>query len=601
MRDLLAVAGVIVLALCLGGTAAYMSVDLTPPGLELIRPPKPAVVAKMKRDAEIRTVQAEAGGCKYCAGVADLAKTFTRRADSARRHALALREAMPQISDETSQAAGRELELKTADASATEAEAAAAVLTGWASRCMADDICKIPARSSAAACATQGDPRSASALLIALSVRNAAQACASASCPSVDCQATAGLQSDLGQIDHALDEVGGRVSAVAGKTNAALLPVGASTLKGELKRVADEAGYVTKMLPLLLDDSKPKSASEKMLPKLAPEMVDERAVSTAQLAVVMEQAAAVSDTPESDPRREAAWRLKSLAANMAALGRDAHGLSSSRSTTGWEQVSDSLGGALMDLARLQAMLDRVSKPATAAADCDGSAAAAAQQLREASAMLDLCRLRSACVGRNGAPRVMKAATGDLNATFERAQHTADALIVNEIGEQTVVQVADGATEPKAIDVLRSRGVCRRAGEMREASAAAPVVAQAVAEAATAPALMPTVGILAPQDVVAGAVDVALNEPAPVESVAPAETIVDVAARYSNSMPRRKPRLPSHDPALMQAAAPTPANDAAYQGVVLPQAGGPQPGLAFGGEGGPQQFKAPPSDPAPAQH
>ena len=43
MRDLLAVAGVVVLAVCLGVTAAYLSVDLTPPGLDLIRPPKPAV------------------------------------------------------------------------------------------------------------------------------------------------------------------------------------------------------------------------------------------------------------------------------------------------------------------------------------------------------------------------------------------------------------------------------------------------------------------------------------------------------------------------------------------------------------------------------
>ena len=400
MRDLLAVAGVILLALSLGGAAAYMSVDLTPPGLELIRPPKPAVVERIKREETQRSVQAEASGCKYCTAVADLAKTFSRRAKTARTHAAALRAALVQVSDETHQAEDRALELKAADAAAIQADAAASVLTGWASRCVAEDMCKIPpVRMAASACATSGDPRSAAAVLIAMTVRNAAQTCASGSCPSIDCTASAGLQSDMGQIENALNMAGGRASVAAGQANAAQLPVGSSTLKAELKRVADEAGYVTKMVPLLLDDSKARMAGDRQLPKLAPEMVDARAVSVAQLSVVMEQAVAVSDSPDSDPRREAAWRLKSLSAHMAALGRDAQHLSGARAVANWKLVADSLGGALLDLARLQAMLDRVSKPA--AAECDGSVAAAAQQLREASAMLDLCRMRSACIGRGG--------------------------------------------------------------------------------------------------------------------------------------------------------------------------------------------------------
>lgn len=604
MRDLLAVAGVILLALGLGGAAAYMSVDLTPPVLELIRPPKPAVVERIKREENLRTVQAEASECKYCSGVADLAKTFTRRAQTARTHAAALRAALVQVSDETDQAEDRALELKSADAAAIQADAAAAVLTGWAGRCLADDMCKVPPvrMTAAPACATSGDPRSAAAVLIAITVRNAAQTCTSGSCPSIDCTASAGLQSDMGQIENALNTVGGRASAAPGQVNAAQLPVGPSTLKAELKRVADEAGYVTKMVPLLLDDSKARAAGDAQLPKLAPEMVDARAVLVAQLSEVMEQAAAVSDMVDSDPRREAAWRLKSLSAHMAALGRDAQHLTGAKAAPQWTQVAESLGGALLDLARLQAMLDRVSKPLAVGAACDGSVATAAQQLREASAMLDLCRMRSACIGRGGVASTVKASSGDLSAAFARAKVSAEALSVDDIGAQDVVLAADGATPPRAIDVLRSRGVCRRAGELREASAAAPVVSQAVAQAAVAPALTPTfVGALAPQDVIEGALQTAMSEPAPVEpsaTVEPVETLVQAAAiqpasRYSDSKPRRKPRFPVPTD-VMQTSAPAVDADAPYRAIVLPQAGGP--GVAFGGgAGGPQQLTPPPTE------
>ncbi|MEQ1864988.1 MAG: hypothetical protein ABL996_10080 [Micropepsaceae bacterium] len=603
MRDWVAVAGVILLALGLGGAAAYMSVDLTPPGLELIRPPKPAVAARIKREETQRTVQAEASECKYCTAVADLAKTFSRRAETARTHAAALRAALVQVSDETDQAENRALELKAADAAAVQADAAAAVLTGWASRCVGEDMCKVaPVRMTAApACATNGDPRTAAAVLIAMTVRGAAQKCASGTCPSIDCTASAGLQSDMSQIESALDAIGGRASRAPGQVNAAQLPVGPSTLKAELKRVADEAGYVTKMVPLLLDDSRAKLAGDKQqLPKLAPEMVDERALSVEQLSVVMEQAAEVSDAMASDPRREAAWRLKSLSAHLAAVGRDSQVLSGTQAVANWKRVADSLGGALLDMARLQAMLDRVGKGEAVSEGCDGSVASAAQQLHEASAMLDLCRMRSACIGRGGVASTVKASTGDLSATFERATATASALSVADIGEQQVIEAADGAPQPRSIDMLRSRGVCLRAGELREASAAAPAAAQAVAQAVVVPALTPTfVGALAPQDVIAGAVETAMTEPAPVESaeaVEPAETLVQAATRFSKAKPKRKPRFPVASDVVQAASPRTVDADAPYNAIVLPQVGGP--GVAFGGEGGPQQLMPPPAE-APA--
>jgi hypothetical protein len=134
----------------------------------------------------------------------------------------------------------------------------------------------------------------------------------------------------------------------------------------------------------------------------------------------------------------------------------------------------------------------------------------------------------------------------------------------------------------------------RAGELREASAAAPIAAQAVAETAVAPALTPTfVGALAPQDVIAGALDAAISEPVPVESaesVEPAEMLVQAAARFSNSKPRRKPRFPVAVDVTQAAAPSVPDANAPYRSIVLPQAGGP--GTAFGGEGGPQQLTPP---------
>jgi hypothetical protein len=582
MRDVLAVAGVIVVALGLGGVAAYMSVDLSPPGLDLIRPQKPAVVAQIKKVEHQRAVQVKASGCKYCSDLAELADTFMRRAETARTHAAALKKALPQVSDETSLAASRLEELKQAQINAARADEAAAVLTGWASRCTAEDFCKAPVQlTPAATCAVSADPQADATLAVLAAVRKAASACAASSCPSVDCQSSAALRSDLSQIERALDGVGGRSSTMP--TALASLPVGPSTMKAELKRISDEAGYVARMLPLLLDSKKKDSS----LPKLAPTMIDERAVSASTLAKVMEQAAAVSDGKLADPRVEASWRLKSLASNLAALGQD----SKADKAINWQEAANSLGAAFMDLARLEALSDRVAQATPVGEGCDGTAASAAQQLREASAMLDLCRMRSACVGRGGAS--MRAKSADAENLFGRAQATADALTVEDLGANDLVQVGDTSLRP-AIEVLRGEGVCRRAGQLREAKAAAPVAAVEVAEAAVPQALSPSTGLVSPQELVSGAVQTALNEPAAEEIVT--EAVVEDVARYSSATPRFKPRrMQASDPDVVRVAAPpapavAPNLAPAYQGVVLPEAGAP--GAAFGGAGGPTKTTPP---------
>ncbi len=540
MRDLLAVTSVIVLAVCLGVTAAYLSVDLTPPGLNLIRPPKPAVVAQMAREQKQSTIQAEASECKYCLAVAELAQTFARHAKGARQQAVSLHEAMSL----DKKAQSRLQELKIAERSADNAEAAAASLTRWASRCKAEDFCRVPVtRASTIACHADATGSVSASLLLASAVRKVASSCAQSSCPSVDCQSTTALRNDVQYVESSLDGAGGRFNTLTNGANAGQLPVGASTLKAELKRVGDEAIYVTKMLPLMLDNTSANAANGN-LPRLAADMVDERAVSAAQLAVVMQNAAEVSDSTGSDPRNEAAWRLKSLAANLAALGQATQ--VPEGSLINWQHATDSLGAALFDLARLQAMLDRVSDATPAANGCNASAPAAAQQLREAVAMLDLCRTRSACTNRNS----FRAAPVNVNASdvVVRAQAAADSMVVDEIAQTDLVQASDSSEIMEPIKVLRSQqGVCVRAAELREATAAAPAIAQAVAEVAV-PGVHIAVGPIAPQDLVTGVVHAAVGA---MEIVAPdgGASVVEASAPVARDDDTASEVIPAAAPAV----------------------------------------------------
>jgi hypothetical protein len=380
-----------------------------------------------------------------------------------------------------------------------------------------------------------------------MSVRTVAQQCAGSTCPSVDCKSSAALRADMGRIEGALDEIGGNMSSVS----PAQLPVGASTLNAEVTRIADETNYVANMLPLLLDMGKVRAGD---LPKMAPELADQRAVSAAELAVVMEQAAGVSEV-KNDPRLEASWRLKSLASHLAILGK-----STVASTLNWNQAADALGASLLDLSRLHALVDR--RASKMASGCDGTVASVAQQLREARAMLDHCRMRAACIGKGGADATVKASNDDIDEVFSRATVAAQGLIANELGDN-VIQAAD-SPEPSLIEALRSQGVCRRASQLREASAAAPLATQAVAET-LAPALSPSTGAVSPQDIVTGAVQSALNTPA-------------TASATPDVVPAAAPVKAGGDSELVQATAP------ASRQAATPQFTGSA--FGFGGEGGP---------------
>jgi hypothetical protein len=309
------------------------------------------------------------------------------------------------------------------------------------------------------------------------------------------------------------------------------------------------------MLPLLLESA---NAGSGQWPKLASGLVDERAISAAQLATVMVHAAEIAGNAKTDLRGEAAWRLKSLAANLAQLGTETE--MRDGASINWRVATDALGAALVDVARLEAMVARSSDAFSNGAGCDAKAPVAAQQLREAAAMLDLCRMRSAC-----ASRTINTATPSksFSQAISRGQGAAERLIVQEVGSPDLVQVSDtNLTQP--IQMVRAQyGVCTRAAELREASAAAPAAAMAVAQGAT-PSIQPAAGPIAPQDLVTGAVNSAIQvsapaaaeEPAMVEASAPP---ADASGAYDDVIPASSPApsaAPTFSGDLLSPASPT---------------------------------------------
>jgi len=607
MRDLLAVASVILLALGLGGAAAYLSSEATPAAFEWAREAPVISTITATFQTTRPAAKTHSSDCKYCTDIAELSDTFARRGEASRRHAEALQAAMSQTADgQTARTPATIAELNAARQAATRAESAAAILRDWSARCSNEDFCRIkPQPLKAAACVSQEDAQTAAALLIAASVKKTAQQCASASCPAVDCAKSAALRGDVAAVGASLVSLGGPVRMASGQVPPSQLAVGPSTVENELARVGDEASYVIKMAPFMLDN---KSAAPRVngmqLPKLAPEMVNERAEAVAQLASVMVQSASIAPALR-DLRPEAAWRLRSLAVNLAAFGQEAERATGAQNVN-WERLSQSLGGSLLDLARIRAMLDRARADAPVpGAGCDGSVADAAQQMREALAMLDLCRMRSAC-GRaedrrdtyqsasrlNSAdPKaVHAAATAALDALLPRAHDEAVSLSVNDVGERELVQVAEGA-KPKLIELLRSQGVCRRAQDLREASAVAPGAAKNVAQALTAPAA-PVVNLVTPQSAVASAAE-AVTDAATPQTVAspfgpqtPGAELAQTMARFVGASPRHKPQE-----MLTAGAAPE------VRGVLVPE-GSPDSGVSF--VGGPQTFGSP-VDAQPTPH
>ena len=517
MRDVLAVCGVVVLAVCLGVTAAYLSVDFTPPGLDLLRPMKPEVAARKEDQERQNSIRADASGCKYCVTVASLAQRFARHARNARQQADALRRT---ISVERKEAV-RQDELLRAERSADSAEAAAASLTSWASRCRSEEFCRPAARPVGQSSCSETQATSVSAAYdLAASLKRAAASCSSASCPQIDCKASTSLRSEVLAVERSLTSLAGGRQLVPKAMTIGNLPVGPATFSAEIKRVGDDANYISRMIPVLLEAA--ASQSQKgHLPRLAAGLVDDRAVNAAQLATVMEHAADIAGNARNDMRSEAAWRLKALATSLGQLGKETE--TKDMAAINWRAAADYLGAALLDVARLQAMVSRTAGGNAVGTPCDATAPEAAQQLRQALAMLDLCRMRSACTSRGGGAA---SKPGDLEGAVERSQQLLASLEPQEISATTLVEVAAGPTL-RPIDAVRSQyGVCTMAAELREASSMAPTAAAAVAEGVT-PTVQPAVDPVAPQDLITGAATAAVEVSAPTAASKP--TLVEAAA------------------------------------------------------------------------
>jgi len=517
MRDVLAVCGVVVLAVCLGVTAAYLSVDFTPPGLDLLRPMKPEIAARKEDQERQNSIRADASGCKYCVTVASLAQRFARHARNARQQADALRRTMSVERKE----AVRQNELLRAERSADSAEAAAAALTSWASRCRSEEFCRPAAKPVAQASCSETQAASVSAAYeLAASLKRASASCSSASCPQIDCKATTSLRSEVLAVERSLTRLAGGRNLVPKAMTIGNLPVGPATFSAEIKRVGDDANYISRMIPVLLEAA--ASQSQKgHLPRLAAGFVDDRAVNAAQLATVMEHAADIAGNARNDMRSEAAWRLKALATSLGQLGQETE--TKDMAAINWRAAADYLGAALLDVARLQAMVSRTAGGHAAGTPCDATAPEAAQQLRQAIAMLDLCRMRSACTSRGGSSA---SKPGDLEGAVARSQQLLASLASQEVSVPAMVEVAAGSST-RPIDVVRIQyGVCTKAAELREASSLAPAAAAAVAEG-IAPAVQPAVNPVAPQDLVTGAATAAVEASAPTAASTP--TLVEAAA------------------------------------------------------------------------
>jgi hypothetical protein len=103
--------------------------------------------------------------------------------------------------------------------------------------------------------------------------------------------------------------------------------------------------------------------------------------------------------------------------------------------------------------------------------------------------------------------------------------------------------------------------------------------------------------------VSGALQAAIDTPAEPEGETVTTAVVEEVARYSSAAPRFKPRrMQAADPDVVRVAAPpraaAPDLTPAYQGIVLPEAGGP--GTAFGGGAGGPTRTTPPAEGAPPQ-
>jgi hypothetical protein len=425
--------------------------------------PQPSIVPKLVRVEEVK-------GCKYCLTLKKIHRDFSvkaKKAQDLQDAALkASRSGGPDKAEAKQAAGASRAELAAATDSFERFSAAAKALEPFVTACEQESFCRpgYLASQPAKACQETADDaglRSPAAGMAAVA-REAALACIAQACPAVDCTAVGALRQDLVDAAEAMAIVGEPVAVSKGQPRLKDLPVGAATLAGEIVRTMREIEFAAQNYPSLIErpaDGANQRSGQK--PTMAEDLVSRQTEMLKSTADVMAQAAVV--TPFSiDARREAAWRMKSLSLSMTEAAR----MSSQELLNGQDgkayriALSQNWGAALVDLAALAALHDRISASASAAGGCNGQTAAAAQAARDAAALLDICRARAACpVGlpsHGAGSRSLDAARQALSELIPRAQAAGDVLSAS-LG-QSAAQTGNELSQAAA--VLNAGGVCQ---------------------------------------------------------------------------------------------------------------------------------------------
>ncbi|HAJ48555.1 MAG TPA: hypothetical protein DCL54_18410, partial [Alphaproteobacteria bacterium] len=405
-RDLIAAAALIVAMTCVGVLVVFISADArrAVSGLltyALVNDPPPPTQQTQKAAAP-----APAQGCKYCLTLLEMKQNFEIKAAAAETRRASLAKLASDVEGETGEASTK-ANLQNAERDLALFRSASSTLAGFAQVCTQQEYCR---RADEKGSVPQSCPQTQedanyqqSAMGMAVVARDAAIACASSSCPQVDCVEAAGVRAGLMQAAGALAGLGIPLKASKTLGAPAQLPVGPAQLAGELERAVKDAQYQAGLFPRLLE---PQIATKVQdlaaapgsdLPVMVPEMMGKLSESIRGSAEVMMQSAIVNPAT-FDARREAAWRMKSLSLAIADAGRfsEKHLLASADGDKYRLSLVQAWGAALVDLATIRALMDRMQREAPGAQGCDGGLAAAAQAAREAIALIDVCRARAAC-------------------------------------------------------------------------------------------------------------------------------------------------------------------------------------------------------------
>jgi hypothetical protein len=413
-------------------------------------------------------------GCKYCLTLKTIQASFAAKAQAAKaRHAAAQRAAEATVSDPAkarAAAKARQTDLAEALDALDRNGKAAAALAAYAEVCEQEAFCQPGfAEKRGPVCAETVDDAGWRGPVsgMAAEARDAALSCAAAECAAIDCNQAAILRQDLVAAAQAMGRLGGPVAAAKGQPPLQDLPVGAATLSSEITKAVKDVEYVAKLFPALIERLDAKaSQSAAQMPAMVVDLSARQADAIRSAAEVMLQAAVVTPFAQ-DVRREAAWRMKALSLSVSAAGQAAAPeiLNGPEAKAAREALAQNWGAALVDLAAVTALLDRLGAETASPTGCNGQTAAAAQAARDAAALLDICRARAACPVSPGARTIGDIRDADtarsaLAELIPRAQATASVLSAAQ--GPASAPPPNGGEFAQAAMVLNAAGVCRRA-------------------------------------------------------------------------------------------------------------------------------------------